>query len=109
MTDRITRLKAFLEEDPHDAFTRFALALEYRKSGDRARAARAFEDLLRDRPEYVGTYYHTAVLYREQGRIQDALSVIDRGVDVSERAGDHHAASELRSLKLEIELEEDEL
>lgn len=101
--DRIAALHAFLEEDPDDPFTRFALAQEYRKRGDAARALRFFEALVAERPDYVGTYYHLGKLLEAEGRKDDALAVYRRGVQVATDARDLHARSELQSALLEAE------
>ena len=41
--NRIEILKGFLEQDPKDSFSRYALALEYIKSGQTEDARREFE------------------------------------------------------------------
>ncbi|GIV57514.1 MAG: hypothetical protein KatS3mg042_0427 [Rhodothermaceae bacterium] len=106
--DRIQTLLRFLEEDPHDAFTRFALASEYRKRGDTDRALTFFEALVRDDPDYVGTYYHLGKLYQELGRLPDALATYRRGIEVARDQRDLHALSELQAALLEAEMEADD-
>ena len=101
--DRIAALQAFLLDDPDDPFTRFALAQEHRKAGDVARAAALFEDLVRDHPAYVGTYYHLGALYRQLDRTDDALQTFRAGVREATAAGDLHARAELQSALLEAE------
>jgi len=44
--DRIEKLKEFLVADPHDAFVKHALALEYTKLGEHAEARRLWEEVL---------------------------------------------------------------
>ena len=101
--DRLAALTAYHDEDPDDPFTRFALAQEYRKSGDADRALAFFEGLVRDHPDYVGTYYHLGALYAHLGRDADALRTYRDGVAIATRANDLHARAELQSALLEAE------
>jgi tetratricopeptide (TPR) repeat protein len=101
--DRIAALEAFLLDDPDDPFTRFALAQEYRKAGHQDRALEIFEDLVRDHPAYVGTYYHLGALYSEMDQPDNALRIYRVGIAEAMAAGDLHARSELQSALLEAE------
>lgn len=101
--DRLDALLAFHREDPDDAFTRFALAQEYRKAGDTARALGFYEGLVEEHPDYVGTYYHLGKLYEELDRTEDALGAYRAGIERAREAGDHHARSELQGALLEAQ------
>lgn len=101
--DRLAALQDFLRDDPDDPFTRFALAQEHVKRGDAPEALRFYEALVRDRPDYVGTYYHLAGLYRALGRDDDARATFQAGIAAATEAGDTHARAELQSALLEAE------
>jgi tetratricopeptide (TPR) repeat protein len=101
--DRLAALQAFLREDPADPFTRFALASEHLKRGDADAALAYFEALRRDRPDYVGTYYHLGKLYAALGRTADAIAAYRAGVAEAARAGDVHARAELQSALMEAQ------
>ena len=101
--DRLAALLAFYEEDPDDAFTRFALAQEYLKRGRDAEALRFFEALRAEVPEYVGTYYHLGKLYERLSRTDAALAVYRDGIAVAGRQGALHDQAELRGALLEAE------
>ena len=101
--DRLQALRAFHEEDPDDAFVRFALAQEYRKQGNAEEALRFFENLISENPDYVGTWYHLGKLYEELGRKQDAARTWKQGVAMAGRQGDTHAQAELRDALMQIE------
>lgn len=100
---RIDALLAFLEEDPNDPFTRFALAQEYLKAGRTDDALAFFEKLIDEDPEYVGTYYHLGKLYERLGRREEARATYRAGIVVAQRQRDAHARAELQDALLKVE------
>lgn len=94
--DRLGKLLEFYRADPEDAFTRFALAQEYAKHGEIARARSHYEDLVATAPEYTGTYYHLGKLYLALGEHIQAARVFRLGMDAAARAGQHRDLAELR-------------
>ncbi len=94
--DRLARLLEFYRADPKDAFTRFALAQEYAKRGELARAQSYYEGLMAAVPEYTGTYYHLGKLYLAQGNHTRAARVFRLGMDAAAREGQHRDLAELR-------------
>ncbi|MFM8591305.1 MAG: tetratricopeptide repeat protein [Sphingomonadales bacterium] len=94
---RIDKLAAFLKESPSDSFLQHALALEYQKIGDTAKARALFEKLLQENPDYVGSYYHLAKLLEGQGDEAGALTVYEKGMTQATLQNDKHALGELRS------------
>ncbi len=101
--DRLDALQDFLRDDPADPFTRFALAQEHAKRGNTAEALSFYEALVRERPDYVGTYYHLGALYRALGRDDEALATYRAGIAAATEAGDPHARAELQSALLEAD------
>ena len=101
--DRLAILQDFLRDDPDDPFTRFALAQEHAKRGDAQAALSLYQALVRDRPDYVGTYYHLGALLRQLGRDDDARGVLRAGVQAAGAAGDAHARAELQGALLEAD------
>lgn len=101
--DRLKALLDFLEEDPTDSFTRFALAREYLKQGRPETALQYFEGLVEEDPEYVGTYYHLGKLYEALGRKDDAVAAYRSGIQVAQRSKEFHALSELQDALLKAE------
>lgn len=92
---RLQQLLAFYAADPTDAFTTYALATEYRAQ-EPERAWEFYHKLLTEHPDYVGTYYHAGKLLEQFGRKDQAEQVYRTGLTVARRAGQSHAASELR-------------
>ena len=99
--DRLAALHAFLLDDPNDPFTRFAVAQEYASAGRDVEAVAAYEALVRDRPDYVGTYYHLGALYRRVGRPAEADATLTAGIAAATAAGDLHARAELQRALLD--------
>lgn len=101
--DRLAALLEFHRLDADDPFTRFALAQEYLKRDDSARAMGFFEDLVRDHPDYVGTYLHLGKLYVDLSRADAAIETYRAGIDAATKKGDLHARAELQNALLEAE------
>lgn len=93
--NRIEVLKGFLEQDPKDSFSRYALALEYVKAGQHDDARREFEFVRDNDSGYVATYFQLAQLYRNLGLRHDAEKTYRTGISVASKAGDSHTQSEL--------------
>ncbi len=98
--DRLAALLGFYEEDPEDAFTRFALAQEYAQRGDAAEALRFYQGLVEEQPEYVGTYYHLGKLYETLGRKPEAIDTYQQGVRMAREQRDLKNLSELQDALL---------
>ena len=97
MTERIEKLKKFLESSPNDCFLHHALALEYIKAGEEASAQSHFEHNLTKDPNYVATYYHLGKLLERGGQVQPAIDIYARGMEVAKAVKDMHAYSELQA------------
>ena len=93
--NRIEILKGFLEHEPGDSFSRYALALEYVKQGQTDDAQRQFEYVRDHDPGYVATYFQLAQLYRTLGLRHEAEKTYRNGITVAAKAGDGHTQSEL--------------
>lgn len=93
--NRLQQLLAFYADDPNDAFTIYALATEYRSS-EPLLALKYYQTLLDEHPDYVGTYYHAGKLLEQLEKPEEAEKVYRRGLQVSRKAGQMHAASELQ-------------
>ncbi len=99
MSTRLDQLRAMLAEEPDDAFIRYAIALEYKRSGNMEEAVVQLERLLTDDPKYIACYYQLALLYTDLGRADDALRACDAGALQCLVTGDRKARTELMQLK----------
>ncbi|BAV04640.1 hypothetical protein SAMN05421788_111162 [Filimonas lacunae] len=100
--DRIARIHQLLQVTPKDNFLRHALALEYSKAGELAKARQLFEDILTEFPDYIGSYYHLGKLLEAMGEPALALEWYAKGMIAARKVGDLHAYSELQSVHDEL-------
>jgi Tfp pilus assembly protein PilF len=94
---RIDLLKGFLEENPNDSFSRYALALEYVKLGQVEDARREFETVRDNDPDYLATYYQLGQLFLNMGMHHDAEKTFRTGIHVAVKQRDAHTQSELEA------------
>src|SRR5262245_1821504 len=102
LMSRINVLKSFLESDPKDSFSRYALALEYVKLGQRDSALTEFETVRTNDPDYVATYYQLGKLYQNLGKLHDAEKTFRTGITVASKLKDDHTRSELEAALEEV-------
>jgi tetratricopeptide (TPR) repeat protein len=96
MSDRIATLLSWVEESPDDAFSRYALAMEYKKHNQFEKAAEQFGELVTRKPSYCATYYHYGLLLHQLHRTDDAIGVLEKGLAETTKAGEQHANEELQ-------------
>ncbi len=77
--ERVEYLLNLLKNDPKDAFTKYALALEYQKN-DKETAGTLFEELLLEQPDYLPTYYQAAHLFIELDELEKAKEIFEEGI-----------------------------
>lgn len=93
---RLAQLKQFLEEEPHDPFNWYALALEYMKS-DLPKAHALFATILIDFPDYIPVYYQAGMVALALNDEQKARLIFENGIRCAQLKNDLKAAGELRS------------
>ncbi len=95
---RLDKLLEFIKNEPEDEFLKYALATEYLRLNDTAKALEYYEDLVNNHPGYVGTYYHLGKLYEALNRKEDAINIYKTGMKTAKEKRDNHAFSELQSV-----------
>ncbi|GAB1444414.1 MAG: tetratricopeptide repeat protein [Cyclobacteriaceae bacterium] len=100
--DRIKLLEKFIAEDPEEPFSRYALALELSHE-DPNKAIAILLTLLKDKPQYVPTYYQAAVLLLDQNRLEEAKIILEQGIKTARHQNEHKAAVELKQLFEELD------
>lgn len=107
MSSRIQTLAKAVKKHPEDSFYKFSLALEMLKIGEKSKAKVLFQDIAEKDPQYVGVYYHLGKLYVELQQNENALRTYTKGIEVADQQGDEHSKMELKSAKLDLEIEMD--
>jgi len=100
MANEKSRLE-FLEDavraDPNNTFARYGLAMELKNTGKPEDAWSNFEYLLTHFPDYAATYAQAGMLLADLGRLDEARSVLEKGIEVNGRQGNKHAKEELQA------------
>ena len=98
-TDRLEQLRGMLDEEPNDAFIRYAIALELKRAGKMEEAASDLERLLIADPKYIACYYQFALILIDLGRAVEAMHACEAGALQCIVTGDRKARAELLELK----------
>jgi tetratricopeptide (TPR) repeat protein len=96
---RLEQLRTMLAEEPGDAFVRYAIALELKRAGDMAGAAKDLHALITEYPKYIACYYQLALILADLGRVNEAVDACDAGALQCLVTGDRKARAELLELK----------
>jgi thioredoxin-like negative regulator of GroEL len=103
---RLEAMEGFLAEDPDDAFTRYALALEHASAGNTERALTLLRETISRDAAYVPAHHQLGALLARMGRKEEAALTYEHGIAVARAAKNLHAASEMQQ---ELEsMQEDE-
>ena len=86
-----------LKTAPKEPFILFAIAQEYTKMGELNEAIVYLEKLITSSPNYSGAYYHLGKLYEQSERLNDAIAVYKKGMEITKIQGELHAFNELQS------------
>ena len=97
MSTRLDVLKSMVEQNPTDTFARYGLAMEYRNTGDLEAAIAEFHALRAVAPDYAPAYFHGGQTLERIGRTEEARQVYLLGIEVTTRAGNQHAKSEMQA------------
>ena len=102
MSSRLEVIKSMIASGKADAFTRYALAMEYRKAGQLDEALATFDDLRAAEPEYLPMYLMAGQMLAEAGRNDEARVWVEQGLERA-RGKDSKAYGELGDLLAELE------
>jgi len=102
---RITQLFSLIEQQGADAFSTYALAMEYRKAGESREAINWLHKTLELDPEYLAVFYQLAALYASLDDNKNALITYDQGIQLAEAKKDLKTLAELKNARMNLELE----
>jgi len=103
MSSRLDTLKKFLEAEPNDSFTMYAMALEYASMNNLPEAIARLEEVLVIDPNYVPAYQQLGTFLRQEGSIPEAAKILENGIRVAGATGNRHAQREMQELLDELE------
>ncbi len=96
-TNRLEILKQMVAQDPGNSFARYGLAMEYAKLGELAAAVTEFQKLIAGDANYSAAYYHGGQALEKLGRVDEARTVYEQGIDATRRTGDAHTRAEIEA------------
>lgn len=89
-------LKSFIQEEPHNPFNHYALALEIREK-DPLQAIEIFDFVLEKFPDYLPTYFPAAQLFFEENQLEKAKSTYEKGIELAKTQNESKALKELQN------------
>src|SRR3974377_1039633 len=94
---RRQKLEEFLAQNPNDAFARYGIALDCFRQGELESADSHFRALLQNNPDSVPAFQMDPQMLAQNNRIDEAKSVLSKGIESALRVGNQHARSEMES------------
>jgi tetratricopeptide (TPR) repeat protein len=101
--ERIKKLKEIIQKDPTDAFSQYALALEYNGINEPLTAIEILEELLNRDAKYLPAYHQLGQLLGKMNKTQEAKKIYRTGVDLAVSQNDDKTAKEMREELEELE------
>jgi len=109
MKSRIVQLQELLKDDINDSFLNYALALEYVRVKEYDTARDVFLKLIKEDENYIATYYQLGKLYESLNKIEKAIEIYKKGIDVAKITTAKKTLLELQeAYNILIEIHEDE-
>ena len=96
--DRLSQLRNLLENDPHDAFCMYGIAMEHAKANRHTEAIAWFDQTIETDPTYTYAWYHKARCQDDAGQTEEAVQTLEDGMKQAKEIGDTHAAEEMSAL-----------
>jgi len=105
MTDesRVATLKEILDQNPNDAFARYALGLEYSGGGETNEALSHFKLLLESHPDYTNGYFMAAQTLARAEHNDEARTLLQQGIECARRTRNQHALAEMEGMLDELD------
>src|SRR4051794_14641193 len=95
---RKEQIETMLRDEPNDPELHYMLAMEHVSTGDDAQAAERFDELLRIAPQYAPAYHMAGRTLLRLNRVEEAKSLLARGIPVALAQGNSHAAGEMQEV-----------
>jgi tetratricopeptide (TPR) repeat protein len=95
---RREKIEAMLQDEPHDQFLRYGLAIEYDNEARYEESLALFAGLAQDSPPHAQAFFRGAQLLVRLDRIDEARGMLREGIEVARQQGNSHAAGEMGEL-----------
>ena len=103
MSKRLAFLEKLTREGSEDPMAWYGLAMEYRSLERWDEALQTFTTLRSRKPDYVAMYLMCGQMLLGVGRKNDAREWMTAGLELAQKTGNGHAASELETALTELE------
>ena len=97
--DKLAMLTGILQQNPHDTFARYGLAMELIAQKRTGEGLAEFDKLIAANPDYVPAYQMSAQTLAGQGETEAALARLHLGIAAANRTGNQHALAEMDALR----------
>ena len=104
MSDRLDKLMKMHEADPEDADLPYMIAMEHVKTDDHASVVAWLDKTLALDAAYHYAYYQKAKALSGLGDDEQAITVLQQGLETARAAGHEKAVNELLELKATLEM-----
>jgi Tfp pilus assembly protein PilF len=94
---RLEQFKEFVELEPNDTFSRYALGMEYMGVSEYQQAIDQFLEVIRLEPSDPAAYFQTARAYESLSQIDSAKEWLNKGIESAIKKGDRHAEEEMKA------------
>lgn len=95
-SSRLDKLMKLYALDANDAFTLYAIAQEYAKTGATDDALAWYDKCIEADKDYCYAYYHKAKALDDASRIEEAIAVLKQGMRIAQDTGESHAFAEMQ-------------
>lgn len=93
--NRIELILQMLNDDPHDPFLHYGLAMEYLAIQDNAKALEKFQFVYDNFPHYLPVYYQLGKCLEASLQHQQAENIYRQGVDLAKQLNEPKTLNEL--------------
>jgi tetratricopeptide (TPR) repeat protein len=94
---RLEQFKEFVELDPTDTFSRYALGMEYMGLTEYNKAIEQFLEVIKLEPSDPAAYFQAARAFENSSQIDRAIGCLKDGIEAAIKKGDRHAEEEMRA------------
>ena len=94
---RLEQFKEFVEMDPGDSFSRYALGMEYMGISGFQEAIEQFDEVIRIVPNEAPAYFQAAIAFLNLDQKEKSREYLIRGIAVAEKINDRHARDEMQA------------